>query len=67
MLLMNRDKERQRDEKIERWRFCRGGEIEILRGRRMKTEKIRVVKWGMEIKYEKRFIKLWVMKAGEST
>ena len=46
MLLMNRDKERQRDEKIESWRFCRGGEIEILRGRRMKTEKIRVVKWG---------------------
>ena len=35
MLLMNRDKERQRDEKIERWRFCRG-EIEILRGRRIK-------------------------------
>ena len=61
MLLMNRDKERQRDEKIESWRFCRGGEIEILRGRRMK----RFVKRNgeMEIKYEK----LWVVKAGEST
>ena len=42
MLLMNRDKERQRDEKIASWRFCRGGEnIE-----RQKDEEICVVKWG---------------------